>query len=72
MSVFVWPEGYTPGSDYALQRQTALSAQELIAQMIAQQQYQPTLADMQALQNYRTAVFVPKGWAEWSAYGTTY
>lgn len=35
-------------------------------------QYRPTLDDMSALQNYRPTVFVPQGWAEWSAYGTTY
>jgi hypothetical protein len=46
--------------------------QRQIAEMALAMQYQPTLSDMNALQNYVRQPFVPKGWAEWSAYGTTY
>jgi hypothetical protein len=46
--------------------------QHELAQSAAAMQYRPTLSDMNALRNLSRQPLVPKGWAEWSAYGTTY
>lgn len=49
----------------------AMMRQRQIQEMVLATQYVPTLSDMNALANYWPSVFVPQGWAEWSAYGTT-
>lgn len=46
--------------------------QRQIQEMVLATQYRPTLNDMNALRNLCREPFIPKGWAEWSAYGTTY
>lgn len=63
---------YGMGSAEYLAAQQQAMWQRAIAESVAASQYVPNLSDLNALSNYRPAVFVPNGWAEWSAYGTTY